>query len=554
MQLSNIFCKKLLVSLIVFSIYIYTQSFCLSNVYAKSPQEFSTETLLADSSDTPVIEMEKLPKSISFADLNSDSKITISDFTLWIGYYSEFARLGKYNPLGDYNNDNRISISDFSLWLEAYSSYAHNTYTTSLKDNPVSIKLNPNYSQEDKSLVVVENSIGEVYFSTETELSDVNYKTAGSTTIPTGNGSGNYTVFWYCAGNDIYYSKRGKLVIHEVQDGIAIVPTMNDTVTADSTWCGTFQLVWNDMKNEIVKQDVVFTPQLKMVENLNKEDFNESMLSEESYYKTFGLKTLELKEEIENGIKKKFNITSDILDDFDWSEDALDHSDSVDGSFRYFLYAMLYKEFNYLRSFRSQGKGKFGENYDDVKYFGIGMGDQLAGGQMYILYYKSEDDFAIMVNTDTNDEVIFYKNPKGNTFNEMYANMNTEANNYTGDKSFNLGDEFKAPYLEFNVKRNYSELKNKRFPILPSGVAEIYDAIQTISFYLDENGGKIKSEAGIDVEVDISPAPDDIPDGYQPRYFYLDDTFTIFLREKGKEKPYFASLINDITKFQTIEE
>ena len=36
----------------------------------------------------------------------------------------------------------------------------------------------------------------------------------------------------------------------------------------------------------------------------------------------------------------------------------------------------------------------------------------------------------------------------------------------------------------------------------------------------------------------------------EPRYFYVDDTFTIFLREKGKTKPYFAGRIDDITKFQ----
>ena len=36
----------------------------------------------------------------------------------------------------------------------------------------------------------------------------------------------------------------------------------------------------------------------------------------------------------------------------------------------------------------------------------------------------------------------------------------------------------------------------------------------------------------------------------KPRYFYVDDIFTIFLREKGRSIPYFAGRIENITKFQ----
>lgn len=95
-------------------------------------------------------------------------------------------------------------------------------------------------------------------------------------------------------------------------EGVAVVPTMNDRISGDSSWCGTFQLVWNDMKNQVVGKDIVFTPQLEMAENLNLEDFNENMISSNYYYKAYGLKTLELKKKIEDGIKIKFNQSSDI--------------------------------------------------------------------------------------------------------------------------------------------------------------------------------------------------------------------------------------------------
>ena len=344
------------------------------------------------------------------------------------------------------------------------------------------------------------------------------------------------------------FSKKSKKLQSVAE--ITVVPTMNDTITTDSSWCGTFQLVWNDMKNEVVKQDIIFHPQLDMVKNLNKEDFDTTMLSEDYYYKIYGRKSLDLKEQIENGIKEKFNQSSDILDDFDWSESELDDPNNPD-VIRYFFYTMLYRKFEFLQEFDKLDNGKFGKKYNDVQYFGIDENTKNSvGNQINVLYYNSKDDFAIIVNTKTDDEVIFCKSPTGSSFNEIYENMNNEANKYTGSKSFEYIDEFKAPNLEFNEKREYTELADKTFktadPVYDT--AEIKKAIQTIKFTLDEKGGEIKSEAAMDMIKATSIEPE--LKGDEPRYFYVDDTFAIFLREKGKTKPYFAGRIDDITKFQ----
>ena len=48
--------------------------------------------------------------------------------------------------------------------------------------------------------------------------------------------------------------------------------------------------------------------------------------------------------------------------------------------------------------------------------------------------------------------------------------------------------------------------------------------------------------------IELSAAIDPKPE--EPRYFYVDNTFAIFLREKGQSSPYFAGRIEDITKFQ----
>ena len=329
-------------------------------------------------------------------------------------------------------------------------------------------------------------------------------------------------------------------------DDITIVPTMSDKITADSTWCGTFQLVWNDMKRELVKKDIEMYPQLKIVENLNKEEFNENMISEEYYYKKYGIKTLELKAEIENGIKEKFNQTSNVLNDMDWSEEELSQANA--GIKRYIFYSMLYRKFEFLQEFDKLENSMFGDKYENVKYFGIKKNTKNSvRDQLDILYYNSEDDFAILINTKSDDEVILCKTPNGENFNEIYENMKKESNEYTGNKKFRSNDEFKAPNLKFNQKKEYRELENKIFET-DGGIGEIRKAIQTIEFSIDESGGEVKSESIMDVTDTTSIVRN--PKEEKARYFYLDDTFAIFLREKGKELPYFAGRIEDITKFQ----
>ena len=326
--------------------------------------------------------------------------------------------------------------------------------------------------------------------------------------------------------------------------GLTIVPTMKDTITADSSWCGTFQLVWNDMKKEVVKGDIIFKPQQeKVAANLNQEEFNVNMLSEESYFKTYGLKTLALKEEIEIAIKEKFNQTSDILEDFDWNNENLNNSDNPDID-RYFFYVMLYKKFEYLEKFSILENSSFGKRYSNVEYFDIDRDSESARDQIQVLYYSSKDDFAITISTKTNDEIILCKNPQGDTFQAIYNNINDKTNKYTGDRRLTESDQFKAPNIIFNEKKEYTELAIKPFNT-QKGEGIIAKAIQTIQFSLNEEGGEIKSEAAVDMLV-----PGSTDNIWLVRYFYIDDTFAIFLREKDQTMPYFAGRIEDITKFQ----
>lgn len=272
-------------------------------------------------------------------------------------------------------------------------------------------------------------------------------------------------------------------------------------------------------------------------------------MSEASYYKKIGTPSLKLKEEIEKAIKDKFNEKSDILNDFEW-----ENRDPKD----YFLYAMLKKEFQFEKAFEELENGKF-RDYDNVKYFGI-KSDETGElkQQVDVLYYKSKDDFAVKLRTKQEDEVILCKNPEGKTFGEIYNNildktevkvynMPNNQDNYEAIKVYGElkeGELLKVPNIKLKEKNEITEIEDKKFLFSNGEVYSIEKALQTIEFELDRTGGKIKSEAGMMVKNESVAIMDEI------REFSIDDTFAIFLIEKGKDKPYFAGKINDITKFQ----
>ena len=317
---------------------------------------------------------------------------------------------------------------------------------------------------------------------------------------------------------------------------ISTILSLEDEIQNDSIWCGTFQLIWNDLKNDLAKQDIVFEPQLPVVENLNKETFTTDDISEQYYYKKVGTTSLELKKEIEKAIKDKFNEKSNILDSFEWT--GRDPED-------YFLYAMLKKEFKFEKAFEELQNGKFGD-FDNVEFFGIKDEDaEELRKQVKVLYYNSKDDFAIKLETKQEDEVILCKNPQGKTFNEIYNNILKQKEEYKGSRSIQEGELLKVPNIKLNEKNEFTEIQDKVFYFSNGLPYTIEKAIQTVEFELDREGGKIKSEAGMMVNYESAMM---IPE--ERREFFVDDTFAIFLIEEGKNTPYFAGKISDITKFQ----
>lgn len=316
------------------------------------------------------------------------------------------------------------------------------------------------------------------------------------------------------------------------QKNINIVSSPYDSVLDDTIWCGTFDIVWNELKNNLAKQDIVFSPQLKEAENLNKELFKKEYISDEFYYVKVGKASKALKNEILTNIKEKFKETSNIINEFNFEDEGL------------FIYSMLKKEFKFEKKFEELPKSSF-KNYDNISYFGIKKDSNKTSlnDQVSVLYYDSEESFAIKLLTKGDDRIIICKNPIGNNFSQIYNNLVEKEKNYTGNKTISSQEELKIPNININEKKEFTIFENKEFYFSNGEKYNIEKAIQEVSFCLNRNGGIVKSEAAMGLNK-ISNFEN------EKRSFIVNDTFAIFIKEEKSDFPYFAAKISDITKFQ----
>lgn len=330
----------------------------------------------------------------------------------------------------------------------------------------------------------------------------------------------------------------GLILLSNIQtyaSGIEIQPTFfSRSNTQDRVWVGTFQLVWNDFMDKIVHNPVRFREgNPTIVKELNQQSFSVNDISEKSYYKYTGKVNKNTKKQITKAIRKKFKESSDILDKLDLTP----RSDM------YVIYAMLKKDFEFTNAFEKLGRSAFGDS-TMAEYFGIGQDSEKALGKgVLVLFYNDPSDFAVKLSTTGEDEVYLYKNSTNKAFNLIYSDMQKKQQSFEGETSFNKVDELKIPNINMFEEKVFEELTNRR--VMGTNLV-INQAMETIKFDMNNRGVKLKSEAAMTVMTTALLPPEELV----PRLFYFDDTFVIFLKEKGKKKPYFALRVNDITKFQ----
>lgn len=329
----------------------------------------------------------------------------------------------------------------------------------------------------------------------------------------------------------------GTKIYEMIKGGTEMTPTFTSkiaTIDSNKVWVGTFNLVWNDFMDDVIGGSIEFENYYsELAKELNDQTFKENQLNANSYYKIHGIADYEMKKTIESSIMEKFNENSTILDNIEWGNPE-----------SYILYAMLKKEFNYIEKFSVLEGDTFGNSEEKVKYFGIdATTSKDSGKNITILFYNSSDDFAIKLKTKEGEEIILYKTTGENkSFEENYKDILLKESYYSGARIWQNTDSIRIPFIKVNEVINYDELCGKTIKGCDFFIKQ---AIQTVDFELNNCGGSVKSEAIIDVLKGISVE--------RGREFVYNNDFIVYLKEKDKEKPYFALKVDNTNVLQKEE-
>ena len=341
----------------------------------------------------------------------------------------------------------------------------------------------------------------------------------------------------------------------------------NNYVYPYNAWTSTFQLCWNEFIKLVGTNKIEYVdknPQL--ADELNKQLFTKDDLSNDSYYISVSKQTLKHKKEIQQAIKEKFNEKSDILDSFQFENVEDDKTD------KWFIYSILLKNFKFIKPYARINNQYF--NDDDsagYKYFGYTNSKHDKENQplreQYTesLFYVNDSDFAVkFTDRDNKEEMIFYLTDSDKSFDDIYKEIldkNKHKNEYTKQRikeeeakykepiEVIFKNYYKIPFMHIDEMFNFdAELANK--PIKDKTYKQtgyywvILKTLQTVKFDLDNEGAKLKSEAAMSV-LNATSVMNPTRKIVLNNKYYFNHPFVIFLKEKGKDKPYFAARIKD---------
>jgi hypothetical protein len=319
-------------------------------------------------------------------------------------------------------------------------------------------------------------------------------------------------------------------------------------------WCGTFQIAWDRFKNNIIGESIQLIGVDDLDDRLNNNEFPTENLESDSFYATAGFVKDGAIEQIQKEMAKRF--PSEPVPVFDKSYETLPLASiayaflSVNAGFKYPFYTnnrkFIFKDSNGnltdVKSFKDQAEVS-NPNTKNVRE------------QVEILFYEygqqdNPDTFAVDLYKYTDPyQVVLARMARHQTLTETLNEVRKKISDFKIDPNYDILrklrpiDSLIVPDVLYKLTHHFTEIEGKKFsnPKWQAVDYFIFEAMQMVDFSLSRTGVILKSEARLGAAGGSPP-----PRIEQPRHFYFDRPFLIYVKKRGPEySPFFVMWVDN---------
>lgn len=319
-----------------------------------------------------------------------------------------------------------------------------------------------------------------------------------------------------------------------------ILPTLDTPIPKGKNviWCSSFQLAWNQLKDNVIGEPVKLINAEEIANRLNLAKQSRADISDESCYAAAGFVKDGILEKIQTEMAKRFP-----------SEPQPDFSDGlpIDVIIAYsYLTANVKFRIPY---FENQKEFIFRDpqgNENPVTSFGIRPEDDYAYQKLrkqievlYSSYHPDRDnlvEFAVDLCKDTKpNQIILARIEPKETLGQTLAHLDDKIASFTREEyfhKFGINDVLLVPNIFWRITHHFKEIEGKYLG--NKGYESLYIrlALQMIQFRLDHSGAELKSEA----KLYAAPIPNN---------FVFDQPFLIYMKKRGAEHPFFVMWVDN---------
>lgn len=328
--------------------------------------------------------------------------------------------------------------------------------------------------------------------------------------------------FWFVAPLGVENKATPEVTFTET----VVVPTLDTPIPASKSaiWCASFQLAWNRLKNDVVKEPIRLKNAQEVADRLNKAEVSENDLEKGSYYAAAGLVADGITEKIKEDMHERFPGVE--VPEFD------DSLGLVSVAFAYLKaeirFKHRYEETNGMRFHSEVG------SEPRVQASGIlfvrGERRRQLRDQVRVLF--DDDDtgqFAIDVDIDSrpNQLILSRIARKGNLADTLETmNQKIKTRRDFGSSVSTL----LFPEMRWSTTHHFEELEGKALENAGREGNYLSRCMQMITFRLDSVGAIVESTAKGEEKKSES----------RPRDFHFDRPFLLIMKKRDAEQPFLV--------------